>query len=259
MRPPLGGAELHQDRAAGGGEARPPTPQPSSFAPMGVGMPQPGFRLRAAEEGNWGETTAKAAPGRCAGHGAPGCGTPLTAEDGEGTAVPGDAQWGWARRQQRIPAGAGSHPAAPVCHLAMARGWPSQTPPTSNPRSPGSTSPPRQWVPTGLPVEPVRARTDPALGPAPSRAIYSHDLSGSRGRRLAAHPPFLAGLPPQPPPAKEPPPSQGFYPIRSLIRWDSVSGAAHGQLAKAVSRGGSAKRWSTPAGKDRRQCWVSPR
>lgn len=112
---------------------------------------------------------------------------------------------------------------------------PISPPPASNPQSPGSTfvpPPPRQWVPTGLPVELARACTDPALGPAPSRAIYSHDLSGSRGRRLAAHPPFLAGLPPQPPPGKELPPSRGFYPIRSLIRRDSVSGAAHGRLAK---------------------------
>lgn len=73
--------------------------------------------------------------------------------------------------------------------------------------------PPRQWVPTGL----ERACVDPALGPAPSRTIYSHDLSRSRGRRLATHPLFLAELRPQPPPGTEPPPSRGFYPICSLI------------------------------------------
>lgn len=188
-------------------------------------MPQAGFRLRAAEEGNlarnngesrprfprWPWSPRLRNPNRCRGR------------RGDGSA-------------RRCSAGPDMPAAARPCRCRVTFCSTSLSPGDG----PGSTfaPPPRQWVPTGLPAELARACTDPALGPAPSRAIYSHDLSGSRGRRLAAHPPFLAGLPPQPPPSKELPPSRGFYPIRSLIRRDSVSGAAHGRLAKPGGGGG---------------------
>lgn len=164
----LWGAELHPDWGAGGGKPWPCTPRPSSFAPMGApwgwGCPSPAFAWEQRKKETWWGGTEKATPGhRVRG----GCRTPLTMEDGEWLGL-------------SIPAGVGSHPAAPDCHLAMVSGWPSQ-PIHQQPPAPWQRLLPGSGCPQGSRCS-WQGHEDPALGAAPSRAIYSHDLSWSRGR-----------------------------------------------------------------------------
>lgn len=130
--------------------------------PCGWGCPSLAFAWEHRKKETQWEATGKATPGHSVG-----CRTPVTTEDGE-------------RLGLSIAAGVGSRPAAPDCHLAMASGCPSQPVP-QQPPAPWQRLLPGSGCPQGSRCS-WQGRLDPALGAAPSRAIYSHDLSGNRGR-----------------------------------------------------------------------------
>lgn len=132
--------------------------------PGGGGCPSLAFAREQRKKETWWGGAEKATPGHCV---SGGCRTPLTTEDGEWLGL-------------SIPAGVGSQPAAPDCHLAMVSGWPSQSIHQQAP-APWQHLFPGSGCPQGSRCS-WQGHEDPALGAAPSRAIYSHDLSGSRGR-----------------------------------------------------------------------------
>lgn len=184
-------------------------------------MPQPGSHLRAAEEENPVRDNSESHPRRCTGHTAPGCGTAV---------LRGRARRGWAHTSPQVPAHTPQH-------WSVTWRWPVAGPANLHP--PATRRPPTAPHPrgSGCPRGSRRSwRGHTRILPS-ARAIYSRDLSRSRGRRPATHPPFLAGLPQQPPPGTAPPPSRGFYPVRSLVRRGSVSGAARRPCTKDVSGG----------------------
>lgn len=147
MCPPLGAAELHWDGVAGEGEPRPHISQPSSFAPTGPARllleshrgRKPGGQQQCEPPPalRWPRSPRLQDTARGGGSGAGRCSLGL------GMVVAAQP------RRCRIT------PCSTRLALVLAGGWPLPTPPCpSSPWSPGSTGPPRQWVPMGLWVPP---------------------------------------------------------------------------------------------------------